>query len=248
MTRLVVFDMAGTTVQDDDAVNACLAAALAHAGVERSREDINAVMGLPKPRAIDRLLDPLDIEKPPDGEALRKTPDAAALRKMRVDAIHADFAERMIAHYKGSALREVEGASEVFKALKAAGVRVALDTGFDRRIANILLRRLRWIALGLVDITVTSDEVANGRPAPDMIIRAMALMGVGKPIEVAKVGDTPSDLYEGTNAGCGLVVGYTGGTHTHEQLAAAPHTHLISHLRQFLDTINLSRGARGRRM
>jgi phosphonatase-like hydrolase len=255
MTRLVVFDMAGTTVQDDDAVNACLAAALAHAGVERSREDINAVMGIPKPRAIDRLLGPMAgdatadaDERTPEAAALRKAPDVAALLKTRVDAIHADFAERMIAHYKGSALREVEGASEVFKALKSVGVRVALDTGFDRRIANFLLRRLRWIALGLVDITVTSDEVANGRPAPDMIIRAMALMGVGNPFEVAKVGDTPSDLYEGTNAGCGLVVGYTGGTHTHEQLAAAPHTHLISHLRQFLDTVNLPRGVRGRRV
>ena len=93
----------------------------------------------------------------------------------------------MIAHYnKSPAVREIDGASDVFKALKAAGVRVALDTGFDRRIANAVLRRMRWIALGLVDVTVTSDEVIDGRPAPDMIFRAMTLAGVGSAEDAAK--------------------------------------------------------------
>lgn len=237
MTRLVIFDMAGTTVYDDDAVNKCLAEALSRAGVEQSREAINAVMGWPKPLAIDRLLGPI----------ADATPEAAAARKAQVDAIHRDFAERMIAHYlRSPAVREVEGTSEVFRALKLAGTRIALDTAFDRRIANAVLRRLRWIALGFVDVTVTSDEVVQGRPAPDMIFRAMALAGVGHASEVAKIGDTPSDLQEGASAGCGLVVGYTSGTHTHEQLAAAPHTHLISDLRQLLDIIGVPRSAHGR--
>ena len=49
---------------------------------------------------------------------------------------------------------------------------------------------------------------------------------------VAKVGDTPSDLQEGTAAGCGLVIGVANGTHTREQLAAHPHTHLIASLQE----------------
>jgi phosphonatase-like hydrolase len=226
MIRLVVFDMAGTTVYDDDAVNTCLGEALKQGGRWLKREVINEVMGVSKPRAIDLLLEPIA----PDAAA-----DVIAARKARIDAIHRDFANRMIAHYeKSTAVREIEGASETFKALKFAKVRVALDTGFDRRIANAVLRRTRWIALGLVDATVTSDEVVQGRPAPDMIFRAMTLTGVNHASDVAKVGDTPSDLLEGTNAGCGLVVGYTGGTHTHDQLAAAPHTHLIADLRELL--------------
>jgi phosphonatase-like hydrolase len=234
MIRLVVFDMAGTTVHDDDAVNASFSDALRAGGVERSRDAINAVMGLAKPRAIDLLLDPM-----PDDAAA----ETRASRKTKIDAIHRDFTDRMIAHYsKSPAVREIDGASEVFKALKSAGLRVALDTGFDRRIANAVLRRMRWIPLGLVDATVTSDEVRDGRPAPDMIFRAMTLTGVGIANDVAKVGDTPSDLNEGTNAGCGVVVGFTGGTHSGDQLAAAPHTHLIANLRELLDIIGVQRG------
>jgi len=41
------------------------------------------------------------------------------------------------------------------------------------------------------------------------------------------VGDTPSDLEEGTAAGCGLVIGVTAGSHTAEQLKPFVHTHLI---------------------
>ena len=53
------------------------------------------------------------------------------------------------------------------------------------------------------------------------------------PAHVAKVGDTPADLEEGHNAGCGLVVGVVGGTHTREQLEPYPHTHLIETIADF---------------
>ena len=72
MIRLVVFDIAGTTVHDGDAVNVTFADALCAAGLERSRDEINAVMGLAKPRAIDLLLDAL----PDDATAEDRGPRA----------------------------------------------------------------------------------------------------------------------------------------------------------------------------
>ena len=60
----------------------------------------------------------------------------------------------------------------------------------------------------------------------------MKLTGVAEAKEVAKVGDTPSDLQEGASAGCGLVIGVTNGTHRHDQLAAYPHAHLIASLQE----------------
>ena len=47
--ELVVFDMAGTTVNDEDAVNRCVRDALGAAGLAVSPADVNRVMGLPKP-------------------------------------------------------------------------------------------------------------------------------------------------------------------------------------------------------
>lgn len=211
--ELVVFDMAGTTVHDGDAVNAYLRAALLNAGLEVSRDEVNAVMGIAKPLAIRTLL----TEKHPGVEIAEEA----------VLQIHDDFLARMLAFYRTDPnVREIAGATATFRTLRAAGVKVALDTGFSRPIADAILERLGWDT-GLLDATVTSDEVAQGRPYPDMIYRIMELTGVADTKRVAKVGDTPSDLQEGTAAGCGWVVGVTEGSHTEAELVAHPHTHLL---------------------
>jgi phosphonatase-like hydrolase len=211
--ELVVFDIAGTTVDDGDAVNRCLRAALTGAGLAVSHSAANAVMGLPKPVAIRTL-----IERSAEHQALLT----------KVEAIHSDFVARMLRFYaEDPAVVEVPGASETFATLRRAGIKVALDTGFSRAIAARILARLGWDQGGVIDATVTSDEVARGRPHPDMIQRLMAAVGVCESHTVAKVGDTPVDLEEGTNAGCGRVIGVTRGTHTRAQLLAYPHTDLI---------------------
>jgi phosphonatase-like hydrolase len=210
---LVVFDLAGTTVRDDDSVNRCLRSALAAAGLTVSAEAVNEVMGLPKPETL-RIL----IERSPLRDDLRD----------RIGAIHADFVARMYRFYQEDpSVQEIPGASETFACLRRAGIRVAVDTGFSREIVDVLLGRLGWVERGLVDASVASDEVPRGRPHPDMIRRLMQQLQVEAPQAVAKVGDTPADLEEGRNAGCGLVIGVTEGTHTREQLAPFPHTHLI---------------------
>ena len=43
--ELVIFDMAGTTVRDDDSVNVGLREALRAAGIEVSRDEVNRVIG-----------------------------------------------------------------------------------------------------------------------------------------------------------------------------------------------------------
>jgi 2-aminoethylphosphonate-pyruvate transaminase len=212
--ELVVFDMAGTTVHDGDAVHRCLAGALLAAGLETTRDEVNAVMGMPKPLAISSLMDR-------DAGRQSDAPGSSAME------IHEDFLQRMMAYYRTDpGVREVPGATAVLLRLREHGVKVALGTGFSRPIADAIIQRLGWYG-GLLDATVTSDEVARGRPHADMVLRAMRLVGVRDPRAVAKVGDTPSDLLEGVAAGCGLVIGVTAGSHTQEELERHPHSHLI---------------------
>ena len=220
---LVVFDIAGTTVYDGDAVHRCLADAVALAGVAASREAINRVMGMPKPHAIATLVG-LDRGAPPD--------DAETAR------LYAAFERLMIEHYRaGSGVRETDGATDVMRRLRAAGVTVALDTGFARAITDVVVARLGW-GPELVDLTVSSDEVARGRPYPDLVLEAMKRAGVSDPSRVAKVGDTPADLLEGTAAGCGFVIGVTSGSHATSELEAHPHTHLIASLAELLPIVD----------
>lgn len=209
MIKLAVFDIAGTTVEDPGGVATCFEASLASAGFSRDRSAVNAVMGIPKPTAISQLI----------GQ-----PENSAI----VQQIHADFRDRMMSYYQHDPnVRPISGAAEAFRLLRESGISVALDTGFDRAIVNVILDRLGW-GDDLLDATVASDEVESGRPSPDMIFRAMKLTGVDLALHVAKVGDTASDLLSGSAAGCRYVIGVTSGAQTRTELVGHPHTHIVS--------------------
>jgi phosphonatase-like hydrolase len=213
MIELAVFDMAGTTVYDGDAVNAAFRGALATVGVAVDPARVSTVMGLSKPEAIRLLL----------AEAGQRFTDGA------VPAVHEDFVRRMRDYYATDpSVREIPGAAAAFAVLRRAGVKVALNTGFNRAITDIILTRLGWRTPEVIDAVLASDEVRRGRPHPDMIQALMVRLGIREACGVAKVGDTRADLEEGANAGCGLLIGVTSGSFTREQLQAGPHTHIVA--------------------
>jgi len=223
--ELALFDLAGTTVKDNKDVHRVLQSALAQHEVNISIEDANAVMGIPKPVAIRSLLG-------------KRYGGSKPVTDTWIDEIHRLFVAEMIRFYEEDpGVGEKEGVSETFRALHELGVKVAVDTGFDRPITAPLLRRLGWIERGLIDASVTSDEVPRGRPYPDLAFKAMSLTGVTSALSVAKVGDTVSDLEEGTAAGCGLVIGITTGAFTREELTRSKHSFLIERIPQVLDLI-----------
>ncbi len=193
---LVVLDVAGTTVLDNDIVAKCLQAALADFGHQKTIEQINPWMGITKPYAISQLAPELSADQ--------------------VEACHENFRQKMIEFYRESEeFGPIPGAEAFFAECRSAGVKIALDTGFDRTIMDTILNRLSWH--DKVDATATSDE-AKGRPHPDLIQLLMERVGVDDPTRVAKVGDTPNDIAQGRAAACGLVIGVLHGTHTEEQL------------------------------
>jgi phosphonatase-like hydrolase len=216
--ELVVFDMAGTTVNDENSVSQCVRSSLAAHGVTVTIADVNRVMGIPKPEAIRILV----------GESARRDQLID-----RIDEIHDDFVARSIRFYSADpSVHEIAGSLATFRAIKAAGIKVALNTGFSRPITRTILDRLDWAFSPYIDAVISSDEVPRGRPHPDMIHALMRKLGIEDASHVAKVGDTPADLHEGKNAGCGLIIGVTEGTHTREQLLAHPSTHLIDSVKE----------------
>lgn len=211
--KLAIFDLAGTTVRDTNTVGSCLQGALRSAGLEVSVPDVNSVMGIRKPIAIQMLLDRYSFS----GD---------------VELIHDRFVELMIETYRTSPdIAEIPGVTPTFQELKARGIRVAVDTGFDRATTNMLLARMNWG--DLLDDSITSDEVAHGRPHPDMALELCRRAGV-TPAETIKVGDTPADLQEGAAACVGLNVGVLYGTHTEEELSPYGPDALLSDIRELL--------------
>jgi phosphonatase-like hydrolase len=119
------------------------------------------------------------------------------------------------------------GARAIFQRLHAAGVRVALTTGFDREVTSLLLGALGWDH-GVVDAVVCGDDVRQGRPAPYLIFHAMEATAVTSVHRVAAVGDTTSDLLAGHHAGVAWNIGVLSGAHGRAELLKAPHTHLVA--------------------
>lgn len=213
--KLVVFDLAGTTVKDNRDVHRVLQKALSKNGVQITLEDANDVMGLPKPIAIRMLLN-------------KRYEGSATPTDQWVEEIHQLFVSEMIWFYQTHpSVGEKEGVTETFKKLKALGIKVAVDTGFSRPITQPLLNRLGWVSNNLIDCSVTSDEVKRGRPHPDLIFEAMKQTGVTNSRLVMKVGDTASDIQEGKAAGCGLTVGVTTGAFSAEALTQEEPSRLI---------------------
>lgn len=224
---LITFDMAGTTVHDDHEVEACFAEACRKMGMEVDEAWIRSVQGWSKKFVFQTYWKE------------RMNPDTDAFNEA-VNTSYATFREVLEDHYRNSEVKPTEGCIELFAYLREHNVKIALTTGFYRKVADIILNKLGWLN-GLndeylrsgespIDLSITSDQVAKGRPDPDMIERAMAMLDVADPKQVGAVGDTPSDIEAGLKAKCGLVVGVTNGTHTTAQLEGLGAHHLASSL------------------
>lgn len=207
---LVVFDMAGTTVEDGGQVPAAFSAVLERRGIAISAQEIHALRGMSKRAAL--------------AEILQKTHGRMATVD-EVGKLFADFQQELAARYDGT-VKEVSGASATFAWLREQGIKVALNTGFERETVNLLLDALGW-TVGVVDAVICGDEVAAGRPAPYLVFHAMEATGVNDVRQVMVVGDTVLDLQAGYNAGAGFVIGVLSGAHQREQLEKQPHTHLL---------------------
>ncbi|MEB3355366.1 MAG: HAD family hydrolase [Synechococcales bacterium] len=234
--QLVVFDMAGTTVQDNDEVQNCFQAAAESTGLATDPARINAMMGWSKIRVFETLWKEQIGDDHPDYYA-------------RVNASFVTFCDRLETHYQTQPVEPTPGCLETFAWLQSQGIQIALTTGFYRKVTNLILQRLGWdqglnedfigTKDSMIQASITPSEIylGEGRPAPYMIQKAMYRLGIKDPQTVVKVGDTPSDLEAGINAHCLWSLGVTSGTHSREQLVKYPNHGLLDSLLELRDRI-----------
>ena len=206
--KLVIFDVAGTTVRDTGHIPTAFRTAFAAHGLHVTDEQVEGVRGAAKRAAVQQLV-----------------PDSPR-RAQIADEIYQTFREELAHAYERGGIHPVDGAERVFRELRAKGIRVALNTGLDRDIMVLLLNALGW-SIGVVDAVVCGDDVQHGRPAPDLIFRAMALTGIASPDDVAIVGDTALDLQAGRRAGVRWTIGVCSGAHDRAMLAREKPTYLL---------------------
>ncbi|HTK42172.1 MAG TPA: HAD-IA family hydrolase [Gemmatimonadales bacterium] len=147
----------------------------------------------------------------------------------RLDHIYACFQADLMARLARAQPLSLPGVRLALERLRAAGIRVAVASGFDRNIVELVLKSVDWN--DLLDAQVCSEDVAQGRPAPFMIFRAMERSGVLDVHQVAVVGDTVRDLEAGWDAGVAYRIAVLTGAHDRAALSAGPQTHIVDSVR-----------------
>ncbi|CAN5418970.1 phosphonatase-like hydrolase [soil metagenome] len=217
MTKMIVFDMAGTTVDEDNVVYKTLHKIINDAGYEVSLKQVLAVgAGKEKLQAIRDILK-LSPKHQEPGLA---------------ENLYQYFDKALEIAYNNIDVKPQEGAVELFKTLQQNNILVILNTGYNEKTARGLLKKLNWKEGAQIDGLVTATDVSNNRPMPDMIQLAMQQFSITNAKQVVKIGDSIIDIEEGKNAGCGITFGITTGAHTREQLVTASPDYIVNSLNE----------------
>lgn len=224
--KIAVFDMAGTTIDEGHTVYQSVAEALAEVEINISAEEVfRQIGGMNKVDGIQQLI---NQSKPDTPDNTLKTAVGAFLRILEEK------------YARPGAVKEMQGASLLFAQLKEQRVNVALDTGYTRAIAEMLLEIVGWDEHGLVDFMISSEEVESGRPSPLMIHKVMEYFSITDPGQVIKIGDTKADIQEGINARCKYVIGVASSNYSTADLLGFGATHVVENLTELLEQVDLS--------
>jgi phosphonoacetaldehyde hydrolase len=192
---LVIFDWAGTIVDFGcQAPVIALREAFGRHGVPISDAEVRRDMGKAKADHVRALLQEPVIAA--SWAAARGHPATEA----DVAALMVDLGPLM-RDQAARAARLIDGARATVEALRAEGIKVASSTGYTRDMMAPVLREAA--AQGYVpDHLVCANETPAGRPAPLMIYKACAELGVWPLSRVVKVDDAEAGIAEGRAAGC----------------------------------------------
>ncbi len=125
---------------------------------------------------------------------------------------------------------KLPGATELLRKLKEAGKLVGLCSNKPRQFSDELLVKLQWDQF--FDVVLGPEDVANRKPAPDMLVEAMNQLQVSVS-QTLYVGDMSVDIRTGRGAGVPVWVVPTG-SETIEQLQAAEPDHLLKDLAELV--------------
>ncbi|WP_328621389.1 phosphonatase-like hydrolase [Streptomyces sp. NBC_00354] len=210
--RLVVLDMAGTTVADGGLVERAFERAAERIDVEPGNADHAA--------KLQYVRDTMGESKISVFRHLFGTEEMAQRANAAFEEAYGELVD-------GGLIAPVPGARQAIEKLRADGRTVVLTTGFARVTQDAILDALGW--QGLADLTLCpADAGGRGRPYPDMVLAAFLRTGAADDVrEVVVAGDTAYDMLSGRRSGAGIVAGVLTGAHDLAALTEHGATHVL---------------------
>ncbi|MFJ2055827.1 HAD family hydrolase [Streptomyces sp. NPDC087908] len=170
MNRAALFDVDGTLVDSNALHVVAWWEGLRQGGHDVPTHAVHRAIGLPGAKLLDHLL---------GGDRDRSEDERLSAAH---DALYGAWFER---------LRAFEGAGDLLRTLARSGWQVVLVTSAKDRELQAL--RAALDADDAIVATATSDDVAEGKPAPDPVEHALSLVGAAAERSVF-VGDSVWDM------------------------------------------------------
>jgi HAD superfamily hydrolase (TIGR01509 family) len=178
----VVFDMDGVLVDTEQLWDEVREALTEEWGGRYTPEAQEAMMGMSSPEWSRYLHEVVGLREPPE-------------------VIKDEVVRRMLARYE-TGLPVVSGAVEAVRRLADDGYRLAVASSSNRELIDAVLRQLELTEV--FEVTVSSEEVARGKPAPDVYVEAARRLGVD-PVRCAAIEDSASGIRAAHAAGMRVI-------------------------------------------
>lgn len=190
-TRAVIFDLDGCLVDSEPLSLEAIAIEMRALGIHdaNAREVGERFLGVAMPVIVDYVATRLGAPVPRDFAR-------------RVE-------HRLLTSYE-SKLVKIPGADALLTSLQSKGVAMAIATGGSpRRMAATL--RLAGIDHWFTGTACSAEEVAHGKPAPDLFLLALDRLGL-KAADCLVLEDSPHGIRGAAAAGI-PAIGFVGGQH-----------------------------------
>jgi HAD superfamily hydrolase (TIGR01509 family) len=173
----VMFDQDGVLVDSEGAWDAARRAIVAENGGDWKREATRAMMGMSAPEWSRYMHDELGVALPPE-----------------------EISDRVVARLLDGYARSLPLIPGAVDAVKRVAARwpVALASSANREVIDAVLAASSLASV--FGATVSGEEVAHGKPAPDIYLEAARRLGVD-PVRCAAVEDSTNGLRAAAAAG-----------------------------------------------
>jgi HAD superfamily hydrolase (TIGR01509 family) len=178
----VVFDMDGVLVDTEHLWDEVREALTEEWGGRYTPDAQEAMMGMSSPEWSRYLHETVGLEPNPE-------------------TINREVVRRMLVRYETD-LPVVPGALQAVRRLAEAGLRLAVASSSNRPLIDAVVGRLGLSQY--FEVTVSSEEVAHGKPSPDVYLETARRLGV-RPKQCIAVEDSASGIQSAQRAGMRVV-------------------------------------------
>ena len=225
--NMLVFDMAGTTINENGLVYKILYQTIKDFGINIKQNDIDKWHSFNKYEVLDHFLI--------NSSSFNNFDDIILYK----NTLHQNFNNNLNKEYFNNDSIQLihKNLPNLFNKIRQKNIKICLNTGFNKNIQESIIHKLNMNEF--IDDYISSEDVIKGRPHPFMIQKLMKKHNINNPNTIIKFGDSKNDILEGLNSNVCASIGVLNGANNINTLLSAKPNMIINSVMD-IDTSTLN--------